>query len=144
VEFGVSLTRKQRLYYFLRASSALLGLFLIASAIFSLLYPDIVHEETQRLGWQNRLLDVAFLFYGLSLLAPYRWLKRRFLFSVALLVFAIGGMWMVYVSFTGLVGLIQGRKSWHILPASVIVVALAWSAPAALVMRRRLDADTNN
>ena len=129
------------LYYSLRASSALFGLFLVSSSIFSFVFPDIAHSESQRPPWENNALDVAFLLYGLLLLVPYRWLMQPLLFAVVLLVFTLGAMWTVYVGLTGLVGLVQGSKSWVILPVSIIFVLLAMSAPAALVVRRRFDAD---
>jgi uncharacterized membrane protein YhaH (DUF805 family) len=137
----MSVTSTKALYYFLRAALALLGLFLVSSALFSFLSPDIAHSESQRPTWQNTLLDVAFLLYGLLLLVPYRWLRQPFLFPIALLVFALGILWAVYVGISGFVGLVQGRKSWLILPVSIIFVVLAMAAPTALMMRRRLDAD---
>ena len=135
----MNFTSNRPLYYFLRACLALLGLFLVSSSLFSLLSPDIIHSESTRPSWQNTLLDVALLLYGLLLLVPYRWLRRRGIFPFALLIFAVGVLWAVYVSFSGLIGLAQGRKSWVVLPVSAIFVALALIAPVALMMRKRFD-----
>ena len=135
----MSVTADRALYYFLRACLALLGLFLVASALASLLYPDVVHSEPSRPSWQNVFLDVAFLLYGSLLLMPFRRLRQSPLFQGALLVFTLGVLWAAYAGLSGLVGLAQGRKGWLILPASAIFVVLALIAPAALLMRRRLD-----
>ena len=135
----MSVITNRGLYYFLRAGLALLGLFLIASSFFSLLYSDVVYSEPSRPSWQNVLLSVAFLLYGSLLLVPFRWLRQPPLFPVALLVFSLGGLWAAYAGLSGLVGLAQGRKSWLMLPASAIFVVLALIAPLALLMRRWLD-----
>ena len=101
-----------------------------------MIYPDVVHSESARPSWQNALFDLAFLLYGSLLLIPFRWLKQAFLFPFALLVFALGILWAAYVGLTGLVGLVQGRKSWLILPVSVIFMMLTLLAPAALIGRQ--------
>ena len=126
-------------YYLLRACLALLGLFLVTSSLFSILYPEIVHSESSRSSFQNLFINVGLMVYGGFLLMPFRWLKRSLLFPFALLIFALGALWAVYISVPGLIGLIQGRKSWLILPVSVIFVLLGLVAPAVLMMRRRLD-----
>jgi hypothetical protein len=119
----------------------LLGLFLMLSSLLSLLSPDVVHSESPRPFWQNALLDVAFLVYGLLLLVPYRCLRRQVIFPVALHIFAIGVLWAAYISLSSLMDLAQGRKSWLILPVSIIFVALTLIAPIVLMMRKRLDSD---
>lgn len=136
----MNVNANRALYYPLRAALALLGLFLISSALLSFLYPDIVHSESRRPVWQNTLLNAAFLLYGLLLLVPYRRLTQSFMFPVALFVFALGVLWAAYACVSGLAGLVQGRKGWLILPLSGLFVALAVGAPVALMMRRRLDA----
>ncbi|MCM3871221.1 MAG: hypothetical protein ND895_11085 [Pyrinomonadaceae bacterium] len=131
----MSVTSSKLLYYLIRACLALLGLFLMTASVFSIFYPDIVHSESSR----SYLRDVTLMVYGGALLVPFRWLRRSFLFPLALLIFTLGVMWAVYASLPGVVGFIQGRKSWLILPVSAIFLVLAVIAPAALIMRRRLD-----
>ncbi len=135
----MSITTNRTLYYFLRASLALLGLLLVGLSLFSMLYPDIVHSESSRPSWQSYLFDVALLLYGSLLLVPFRWLKQPLVFPFAMLVFVLGVLWAAYAGLSGLAGLAQGRKSWLILPAAAIFVVLAMIAPAALMVRRRFD-----
>jgi hypothetical protein len=135
----MNVTSSKILYYLLRAFLVLLGLFLRTSSTLSILNPEIAHSESSDSASRNTLIDVCLLIYGGVLLVPFRWLSRSFTSPFALLGFAAGILWAAYTGMTGLVGLMQSRKSWIILPVSAVFVLLALSAPLALAMRRRLD-----
>ena len=128
------------IYWILRVSAVILGLLMISSSLSSLVFPDIIHSEAPyRLAWQQIILDIAFLIYGLLLLVPHRWFIRNPLFIGKLLLLGIGVLWFFYVAVTSFLEFSQGRKHWLIVPVSIAMILLGLIAPLSLVLKKRMS-----
>ena len=128
-----------RFYLLARGYIVVCGLFgVFAIYAGQVMTPTLYYDEGPVPPWTDRSLDIARNFgYALLLLLPYRWSMRGWFYRVRLALLIVASPWLAYAIATELYWLLQGRKHWLIIPASISILALAILAPSALVFRRR-------
>ncbi len=110
----------------IRVLAVLLGILWIAGTMADILGVLPHSDATPALG-QRVLHAIPLLLVSAFLLLPYRFVRSavaRWAVGAGL-VFVVG--WVLFVSIGGVRGYLEGRKSWHVVPSGVVLVALAGS-----------------
>jgi hypothetical protein len=117
------------------------GIVLILSMYASqVVMPGLYYDAGPTPAWPDRAIGtVGGLAYALLLVLPYRWSTRGWAFRVRLTLLVLASFWLAFAAASGIYGFIEGGKDWLIVPASVLIFALAILAPGALLARRKMD-----
>ena len=110
----------------IRVLAVLLGILWVAGTMADLL-GVLPHSDTTPPLGQRILHAIPLLLVCALLLAPYRFARSgvaRWVVGAGL-VFVVG--WVAFVSIGGVRGYLAGRKSWHVVPSGVVLIALAGS-----------------
>lgn len=117
------------------------GIVLILSVYASqVVMPELYYDAGPTPPWSDRAIGtVGVLAYALLLVLPYRWSTQGWAFRVRLTLLVLASLWLAFAAASGIYSFMEGGKDWLIVPASVLIFALAILAPGALLARRKMD-----
>jgi hypothetical protein len=133
-----SLIENRTIYWLIRIPLAAYGLLLVATVPVGLLFPEIVYSETPNVPPWQFVREIDLLGYGLLLLLPHRWFMRVPLYILKLVFLSYGVFREFYMLATGVIGFVQGKKHWPIVPVALMLVLLALAAPLSIIMKKRI------
>ncbi len=126
-------------YWLMRTCVSACGLILILVVCSSPFFlPELYYDTGPIPPLSDQLFSIILgLGCAAVLLLPHTWTIRGWLYYVKLVLLIISSIVITFFSLVMIITFFEGGKSWVIIPVSLGLLMLAFSAPATLLMRKR-------
>lgn len=128
-----------RVYSWLRFFTICLGVFMLVSVVSSLLYPNIIYSEQEKIPTFAEIILNSFprLLMGIFILIPNRYFLSNKKYSFRLLILSIIGLFFLYKGIVAVYWYLTIDKHWMIVPTGIALILIGLILPMTIYLKNK-------